>query len=148
MGSESGFNLNPRPQDAGIAGKALGLMQLTEQAIKALNDPVRELKNHLIEISKKDVTEAANIITCAAIRWLFHKKKLASNRLKREATWVEAIEEYKGYLKDIISGKNKSPEGMKRLWEIYSKLKNKCHLFHTNYILYTHVLWMGSTKDK
>lgn len=122
MGSESSFKLNPTPQNTGTAGQALGLMQLTEQAIKALNDPDGELKNHLIEISKKDVTLAANITTCAAIRWLFHKKRLASHRLKREATWVEAVEEYKSYLKDIVSGKNKNPEGMKKFWKIYSDL--------------------------
>ena len=33
---------------------------------------------------------------CAGIRWLFRKKAIASELLKRTATWEEAIAEFKG----------------------------------------------------
>lgn len=39
IASESGFKLNPRPQNAGSAGKARGLIQLTDTAIKILSNP-------------------------------------------------------------------------------------------------------------
>jgi hypothetical protein len=35
----------------------------------------------------------------AAVRWLFHKRNLASKYLGREASWEEAVADYKGYLR-------------------------------------------------
>ena len=60
----------------------------------------------------------------AGIRWLFHKKYLASHRLKREATWVEAIAEYKGLLSQL--GKvEKADRIMINLESYYKRLKKK-----------------------
>lgn len=122
IGSESSFNLNPPPQSTKSSGKARGLVQLTDQTIRALSDPNGELKNQLVEITKAQASNA-NLSIAAAIRWLFHKKKLAKNRLGREATWEEAIAEYKSYLKDMISGKDLNPKGMKRIHDFYRELK-------------------------
>lgn len=124
IASESSFILKPPLQNAGRAGKARGLMQITDQAIKALGDEKGELKDYLIDIKQKDIVDP-NISICAGIRWLFHKKKLASARLKREASWEEAVAEYKSYLRDIISGKNPNPENFQRFKEYYERLKRK-----------------------
>lgn len=124
IASESSFILKPPLQPAGRAGKARGLMQLTDQAIKVLGDEKGELKDHLIDITQKDIADP-NISICAGIRWLFHKKKLASVRLKREASWEEAVAEYKSYLAGMISGKNPNPENFQRFKEYYERLKKK-----------------------
>jgi hypothetical protein len=76
IGSESSFNPNPKPQNAGAAGKARGLIQLTDQAVKALSKPNNEIKNHYVKISKEDTADP-NMSIAAGVRWLFHKKRLA-----------------------------------------------------------------------
>lgn len=57
------------------------------------------------------------------IRWLFQKQKLASIRLKRAASWEEAVIEYKAYWKAINSGE--VPKGIKDLREYYGILQGK-----------------------
>ena len=122
IASESGFRLKPPAQKTKSAGKARGLIQITDQARKILRNPKGELSDNLIYLDKKDMTDA-NASICAGIRWLFQKKKLASYRLKREATWDEAVSEYKGYLRGVLSGKNTDPKGMKIFREKLTKLK-------------------------
>lgn len=122
IATESDFKLKPIPPDAGIAGKAHGLIQLTDQAIKALGEPNGELLNHLVKISTEDTSDP-NLSIGAAVRWLFRKRELASRRLKRQATWREAIAEYKSYLRDMVSGKDPDPTQMKKLDKIYGDLK-------------------------
>lgn len=120
IASESSFDPKPQPANAGKAGKARGLMQVTDQAIKVLKDEKGELRDYLIDIDKKDI-EDPNTNICAGVRWLFHKKKLASGKLKREATWIEATAEYKSYLRDIRSGK--TPENFQKFLNWYEELK-------------------------
>ncbi|MFN7453800.1 MAG: transglycosylase SLT domain-containing protein [Pseudobdellovibrionaceae bacterium] len=122
IATESSFDLSPKPANAGSAGKALGLIQLTEQAIEALGDPQGELTNHFVKIKDSDTSDP-NLSIGAGVRWLFRKRELASHRLKRPATWIEAIAEYKAYLKDIQSGKDPHPAQMKKLDLIYKRLK-------------------------
>lgn len=122
IASESSFELKPPAPNAGIAGKAHGLIQLTDQAIKALGDPKGELLNHLVKISTEDTSDP-NLSIGAGIRWLFRKRDLASRRLKRQATWREGIAEYKAYLRDIASGKDPNPPQMEKLDDIYKRLK-------------------------
>jgi hypothetical protein len=122
IGSESSFNPNPRPQNAGAAGKARGLIQLTDQAVKALSKPNNEIKDHYVKISKKDTTDP-NMSIAAGVRWLFHKKRLASGKLGREATWEEAIAEYKAYTKKMLVGKQMEEEGMINIYKLYKSLQ-------------------------
>jgi hypothetical protein len=122
IATESSFELKPLAPNAGIAGKAHGLIQLTDQAIKALGDPKGELLNHLVKISTEDTSDP-NLSIGAAVRWLCRKRDLASHRLKRQATWREAIAEYKSYLPDMVSGKDPNPEQMQKLDDIYKRLK-------------------------
>lgn len=122
IATESTFILKPQPQDAGSAGNAHGLIQLTDQAIKALGDPNGELLNHLVKISTEDTSDP-NLGIGAAVRWLFRKRDLASHRINRQASWREAVAEYKSYLKDMVSGKDPNPEQMQKLDDIYKRLK-------------------------
>lgn len=101
VASESGFKLKPKDQKTKSAGMAHGFIQLTDQAIEALNDPKGELVDHLVKLTKEEASDP-NISLAAGIRWLFRKKDLASYRLERPATWMEAIAEYKGYLAGMI----------------------------------------------
>jgi hypothetical protein len=122
IASESGFNLKPKEPNAGAAGKARGLIQLTDQAVEALANPKGELVDHLVLISQAEITDP-NVVICAGIRWLFQKRKLASNKLKRQATWEETVAEYKNYLKGIISERDKDPKGMHPFKKLLRELK-------------------------
>ncbi len=121
IASESSFNINVSA-DSKI-GMAKGLIQITEQTRKILADQKGELKDFLIKLSQKEVFDP-NLNLAAGIRWLFHKKYLASHRLKREVTWMEAIAEYKGILPQLGKVK-KSEEIMDRIEKDYGRLSKK-----------------------
>ena len=121
IASESSFNVNINANSK--IGQARGLIQITEQTRKILADQKGELKDFLITLSKKDFYDP-NLNLAAGIRWLFHKKFLASKRLKREATWMETIAEYKGILSQV--GKVEVSDNiMKRVNEEYKRLSKK-----------------------
>jgi hypothetical protein len=122
IASESSFELKPPDQNAKTAGAARGLIQLTDQAIKALGNPKGELKNHFVRMTADDASDA-NVSICAGTRWLFRKRDLASRKLKRTATWMEAIAEYKGDLNDMMSNPKLNPQGMQNVRKFYEALK-------------------------
>ena len=72
-----------------------GLMQMIDASRKILGDEKGELKNHFVSASREKLNDP-NTNICAGIRWLFYKKKFAFHRLKREASWEEAVYEFKG----------------------------------------------------
>ncbi|MEI8346353.1 MAG: hypothetical protein WCG27_02725, partial [Pseudomonadota bacterium] len=109
MASASGFRVNPPSQNAGKAGKANGILQITDQMIKELSNPSGGLKDHYIEFDQTSAFDP-NMSICAAVRWLFDKQKIATRKLKREASWMDAIFVYKGYMNEMIA---------------YTKKKNK-----------------------
>jgi hypothetical protein len=45
--------------------------------------------------------------------------------LGRDATWIEAVADYKSYLKTMISGENPNPDGMKRFNQLYAEINSK-----------------------
>jgi soluble lytic murein transglycosylase-like protein len=118
IATESGFKQNPKVGSA----KARGLMQVTDETRKILADDNGELKDHLVHINQKDITDPTLNIA-AGTRWLFQKKILAGVRLKRTATWDEAIAEYKSYLNKMIKDPNYVPRPMKNLRSYYNRLK-------------------------
>lgn len=121
IASESSFDINISADST--IGQARGLIQVTEQTRKILADQKGELKDFLITLSKKEFYDA-NLNLASGIRWLFHKKYLASHRLKREATWMEAIAEYKGILSQL--GKvDRSDRIMRELKKKYETLSIK-----------------------
>jgi len=121
IASESSFNINANANSN--IGKAQGLIQVTEQTRKILGDKKGELKDFLITLSKKEIFDP-NLNLCAGIRWLFHKKILVSHRLKKEATWMGAIAEYKGILNQL-GNVEKSDRIMAELDKLYKRLIQK-----------------------
>ncbi len=105
IASESGFDpkkINKRGKD-----RARGLMQITNETRKLLGDE-KELKDHYLNLTKEDLIDPG-VNICAGVRWLFRKREIASVvRLKRQATWLEASEEYKGDLGDLLNGNKKA----------------------------------------
>lgn len=117
IGTESSFLKNP-PK----VRSAHGLMQLTELTFRVLQDPKGELSNYLVRIAWNQLLDPSTNI-CMGIRWLFQKKKLASIRLGREASWEEAIIEYKGYWDEVDAGED--PEGMQLFRQFYKILQGE-----------------------
>ncbi len=94
IASESGFNpkilANKKDKDS-----ARGLMQITNKTRKILADEKGELTNHYLTLTREELNDPSNNI-CAGIRWLFRKRAIASDLLKRTATWEEVVAEFKG----------------------------------------------------
>ena len=77
---------------------------------------------NLVCLTKQQLLNpSANI--CTGIRWLFRKKETAADKLKHKATWINTIEDYKSYLKDIIENKPYNEEQMKKLNHYYKLLQ-------------------------
>jgi len=118
IATESSFKVDPGRT------KARGLMQVLPSVFAILKNPNGELKDHLINLDKAHYLDpSANI--CAGVRWLFRMRTIASSRLKREATWREAVAMYKGYFTDMVSGKDPCPTGMEKLDKYYSELNGE-----------------------
>jgi hypothetical protein len=87
---------------------------------RILGNPKGELKDHLLLIKPGELFDPSISIS-AGIRWLARKKEIASRKLKRKATWKEAVLEYKGILmQDPKRGKN--PEIRNKLNVLYESL--------------------------
>jgi hypothetical protein len=106
IASESNFypeTLNDKKD----SNSARGLMQITNDTRKLLDNET-ELKDHYVTVTKKDLNDPG-VNICAGVRWLFRKREIASViRLKRQATWIEAAEEYKGDLEGLLKENKKS----------------------------------------
>lgn len=100
IATESSFEIQPKGRS-----RAYGLMQLMPKTFSILHDIKGELSDYLIHIPQKEYLDvSANI--CAGVRWLFQKKKLAGVRLGREASWTEAVIEYKSYWDAVNRGED------------------------------------------
>ena len=123
IASESGFEpdkLN-KPKDS---DSARGLMQITNESRKLLNNE-NELKDHYVIATKKELNDPA-VNICARVRWLFRKREIASIiRLKRQATWLESAEEFKGDLKGLLNKDKKSQGDVDHFLQYLAELE-KC----------------------
>ncbi|MDR3606843.1 MAG: transglycosylase SLT domain-containing protein [Oligoflexia bacterium] len=114
IGSESDFNPN-RLANKKDPDSARGLMQVTNESREILNDDGGEIKDHHITATRNDLNDP-NINICAGVRWLFHKRALFSNTLKRQASWLETVSGYKG---------TKKAPSKKRAQELIDRFKKK-----------------------
>jgi len=118
IASESSFDRNANG-NAGKHNTARGLMQVTDQTLGILADEDGELRDHLINLTQDQIYEpSANI--GAGIRWLFRKQETTSAKLKRNASWIETVADYKSYLRHIA--KNPRYRGMGIFMKYYDKL--------------------------
>ena len=122
IASESSFNHN-KLADPKNQKSARGLMQITDESRKILGDEKGELKNNYLSLTREDLNDP-NINICAGIRWLFHKRHLASHKLGRQATWEESVAEYKGLSKGLKSGDKRAMELMNRFKNYQNQLKS------------------------
>jgi hypothetical protein len=122
IATESGFRTNLKVRAGKKAGYARGLMQVTDWTQAILEDEKGEIKDHYVNVPQNKMNDANGNIA-AGIRWLFRKRETASAALKREATWEEAIAEYKSYLPRVRKGE--TPRPIKDLRDYYNKLKGK-----------------------
>jgi len=108
----------------GKKGRAKGLMQLMPLTLKALQGYRNELKDYLFEFDESEIYEPSLHIA-AGIRWLFQKRITASRRLKRQATWDEAVEDYKDFLRRRPKGLPSRPhQKMKAYQKALQDLKS------------------------
>ncbi len=121
IASESHFDLRPKEPKLREGNYARGPLQITDETKKILADEKGELKDHLINLTRDNVYDP-NLSVCAAIRWLFHKRERASAKLGRQATWEEAVLEYKSYLKQYRAGKLPSVK-MKEFYKAMKQLE-------------------------
>lgn len=120
IATESSFKKDGEAYAGKRAGKARGLMQVTDWALEILADEKGEIRNHLINVDQKEMYEPTLNIA-AGTRWLFRKKETASSKLKRKATWMEAAADYKSYLEDWR--KDPKHKQMNKLINYYERLK-------------------------
>ncbi len=73
---------------------ARGLTQITNDTRKLLGGFHGDLKDHLITVTKEELNDP-NVNICAGVRWLFEKRRLITNSLKRPSSWIETVWEYK-----------------------------------------------------
>ena len=110
--TESGFNTKAT-NNSGRAGKARGLMQITDEPIKVLAEEKGELKDHLVNVDQKEMSNP-NLNIAAGIRWLHRKKEIQDARGK--SSWLDAVAAYKAH-------KTLDHPKMKEFIAIYERLK-------------------------
>ncbi|HVE44765.1 MAG TPA: transglycosylase SLT domain-containing protein [Gammaproteobacteria bacterium] len=129
IASESSFNSETEIRTLNGTGVAHGLMQLTDDTLDAISGRKVDLKDSFVQITPQEAMDpTANI--CAGVRWLFMKYAIARERitnakLDREATWDDAVAEYKGILKSIIESKNSNTKEMIIFRNFYRKLSEE-----------------------
>jgi len=118
MATESGFRLNPTPPTKDH--KAIGLMQIMPKTVGYIGPRSKDIKDHFIDMSLDDAKDPS-IAIAAATRWLFKKHRLVQGK-KKGATWMDALEEYKG----ITNQKGAKPEEIRlELNKFYQRLQER-----------------------
>lgn len=116
IATESGFRENPPRNEKHTA---IGITQIMPKTISLLSQRSKELKDHFIEASKEQIFDP-NVNICVSIRWLFRKRELVL-RKKKNADWLDTLEEYKGITKQKAK---KSIRIKSDIREFYEKLSN------------------------
>lgn len=93
----------------------------------------------LLEKGSEVMDPSLNI--AAGIRWLFHKRDFATRRLKRKATWIEAVEDYKDILRRRLGGIKYNKGIMPGFLDYLKKLKK------TPIPLYFFIIFLSLTSN-
>lgn len=100
---------------------ARGLLQITDETRKILADEKGELENHYLTLTREDLNDPSNNI-CSGIRWLFRKQAIASSLLGKNATWEEAVSEFKS----LRSAKKERAEELMKRFKGYLNRLSEC----------------------
>jgi len=121
IASESGFEPTLLAEKRN-SNSARGLTQITNDTRKLLGGYHGDLKDHLIMVTKEELNDPS-VNICAGVRWLFEKRRLASIHLKKGASWVETVWEYKG----VKRAKTKEEaDGIKDIFNKFYEELQKC----------------------
>ena len=120
IASESGFDPGKLANKKN-SNSARGLTQITNNTRKLLGGVKGGLSDHLITATKEDLNDP-NINICAGVRWLFEKRRLSSAHLKKSATWLETVWDYKGTKR----ANKQDREKIKKIFNNYYEALNKC----------------------
>ncbi len=107
--------------DNGI-GYGYGLLQITKQSLKILQDTNGEVKDFIFEDIRLKDLKNPDIAIPMGIRWLARKQDTATKKLGRNATHDELAMEYKGLLKSKTTYQSQSFKNYKGHYE---RLKKK-----------------------
>ena len=121
IASESGFE-PLRLAKKTDSNSARGLTQITNDTRKLLGEGHDDLKDHLITVTKGELNDP-NVNICAGVRWIFEKRRLSSISIKRTATWLETIWEYKGVK---LAKSKEEAEKIRKIFNGYYEVLQKC----------------------
>jgi uncharacterized protein with HEPN domain len=116
VASESGFDAN-RLVSKNDSNSARGLTQITNATRKLLDGDKGQLKDHFITATKADLNDPS-VNICAGVRWLFETRRLTSSRLKKSASWADAVWDYKGT-------RGKPKEDIEKIKKIFNNFYRK-----------------------
>lgn len=115
IASESDFKVAARTK------VAIGIMQITKDTLKILQDPKAEAREFIFgKIRQKDL-ESPEISIPMGIRWLAWKQARAQSKLGRPPTNEEIILEYKGLLKSKTKWAKNALEKYRKSYEMLKK---------------------------
>lgn len=115
IASESDFDVAARTK------VAIGIMQITKDTLKILQDPKAEAKDFIFgKIRQKDL-ENPEISIPMGIRWLAWKRDRAQSKLGRPPTNEEIILEYKGLLKSKTKWAKNALDKYRKSYEMLKK---------------------------
>ncbi len=123
IATESSFKPK-RLADKKNQNSARGLMQVTNDTRKILENNRGEVKDHYISATREELNDPT-VNICAGVRWLFHKRDLLSSKLKRQATWLETIKKYKGTSKVSKKREGKIIDKFQKRYEALQKCGKK-----------------------
>lgn len=121
IASESGFRPTKLANEKDSDG-ARGLTQITNETRNLLGGDRGDLKDHLITLTKEELNDP-NLNICAGVRWLFEKRRLVSAHLKRPASWIETVWDYKGVK---LAKTKKKAKGIKNIFNQFYERLQKC----------------------
>ncbi len=123
IASESGFDANKLANKKN-GNSARGLMQITNESRKLLGGSKGGLNDHLITATRADLNDP-DINISAGVRWLFEKRRLASSRSGKSASWIDTVWEYKGLRRASKTEKAKIKKIFNRLYGDLQKCGKK-----------------------
>jgi hypothetical protein len=120
IASESGFDPKKLANKKN-SNSARGLTQVTNNTRKLLGGAKGGLTDHLITVTKAELNDPS-VNICAGVRWLFEKRRLASSHLKKPASWIDTVWEYKG----TKLASKKEAEKIKKIFNKFYEEFQKC----------------------
>ncbi len=122
MMSESTFGKSATTKTHNRSGNAIGLLQITDYTLKLIQVDSSEMRDHRFKIKRDDLFDPV-VNVAVAVRWLYRKREIAKYYLKKEPSFLQLAEEYKGIRNDKSVNASKQREAFTKLWKEYQNAK-------------------------